>query len=131
VAKICAHGKDGMLNWSTAQYKFTLGIGSLATTALMAELWKLLLPAWVMIALALVPLTVFVFVHPDEMPARFVRLAHVIAAAWYVLTVIALAVGLYVAPALPQGWIILLVGCSPGLIPCVCVLGQSARPRGV
>jgi hypothetical protein len=84
-----------MLSWSSTAYKFTLGIGSLGIAAAMAELWKPVLPIWMIMVIALLPLLVFVFVHPSELPDGFVRTAHVFASAWYVLSVIALSVGLY------------------------------------
>jgi hypothetical protein len=118
-----------MLNWSNTKYKFTLGIGSLATTAMMAELWKPVLPIWVVLVVALLPLVVFVFVQPGEMPAGFVRAAHVFASAWYVLSVIALSVGLYLAPTLPNGWMIFPLFCAVGLVPCALVLSQAVRGR--
>jgi hypothetical protein len=118
-----------MLNWSNTKYKFTLGIGSLATTAIMAELWKPILPVWVIMVVALLPLVVFVFVHPDEMPARLVLTAHVFASVWYLLSAIALSIGLIIAPKLPEGWLIFPVFCAVGLIPCVLVLSQAARKR--
>ena len=118
-----------MLNWSNAQYRFTFGIGSLATTAIMAELWKPLIPIWVMLVVALLPVTVFVFVRPDEMPSGFVRAAHVFASAWYVASVVALSVGLYLAPKLPNGWIVFPVFCAVGLIPALLVLSQAVRGR--
>ena len=118
-----------MLNWSNTKYKFTFGIGSLAMTGIMAELWKPILPFWVVAVVALLPLVVFVFVHPGEMPARFVRAAHVFASAWYVVTVVALSVGLCVAPKLPKGWIIFPLFCAIGLVPAILVLGQAVRGR--
>ncbi|MEA2707517.1 MAG: hypothetical protein QOF78_118 [Phycisphaerales bacterium] len=118
-----------MLNWSNTKYKFTFGIGSLAMTAIMAELWKPILPIWVIMVVALLPLVVFVFVHPDEMPAGFVRAAHVFAAVWYVASVAASSVGLCLAPKLPNGWIIFPLFCAMGLIPASLVLSQAVRGR--
>ncbi len=118
-----------MLNWSDTQYKFTFGIGSLATTAIMAELWDAILPIWVIVTVAILPACVFVFVRPDEMPARFVRVAHVFASVWYVLTVAVVSLGLCLAPELPRGWIILPVFCAVGLLPAVLVLAQAVRGR--
>jgi hypothetical protein len=76
-----------MLDWPDIKYKFTLSLGSLGTTAIMAELWKPFLPAWLVMVVGLLPLAIFVFVHPGEMPAGLVRAAHVFASAWYVLSV--------------------------------------------
>jgi hypothetical protein len=118
-----------MLNWSNTKYKFTFGIGSLATTAIMAELWKPILPIWMIVVVALLPLVVFVFVHPDEMPTGFVRAAHVFASVWYVVSVVALSVGLCLAPKLPNGWIIFPLFCAVGLVPALFVLSQAARGR--
>lgn len=118
-----------MLSWSDTQYKFTFGIGSLATTAVMAELWDAVLSVWVILPVALLPLSVFVFVRPDEMPVRFVRVAHVFASVWYVLTVAVVSVGLCLAPELPRGWFILPVFCAVGLLPAGLVLAQAVRGR--
>jgi hypothetical protein len=118
-----------MLDWSNTQYKFTFGIGSLATAGIISELWKPFLPKWVVMVIALLPLVVFVFVHPHEMPAKFVRAAHVFASVWYVTTVISLSVGLYLTPVLPRGWFILPLFCTVGLIPSVLVLSQAIQGR--
>jgi hypothetical protein len=118
-----------MLNWSDTKYKFTFGIGSLAMTAIMAELWKPILPIWVIMVVALLPLVVFVFVRPDGMPAGFVRAAHVFASAWYVVSVVALSVGLCLTPKLPDGWIIFPLFCAVGLVPALFVLSQAVRGR--
>lgn len=69
-----------MLSWSNASYRLTLGVGGLATTGMLSELWGNLLPFWAILVVALLPFVVFVFVHPGELPDGIVRLAHVLAA---------------------------------------------------
>jgi hypothetical protein len=118
-----------MLSWSNTKYRFTFGIGSLATTGAMAELWKPILPLWVIMVVALLPLVVFVFVHPDEMPARFVRASDVFASTWYVLSFIALSFGLCLAPTLPKGWVVFPLCCMAGLVPAIFVLHRAVRGR--
>src|SRR5687767_2249696 len=84
-------GGERMLNWSNGAYKLTLGIGSLAMTAIMADLWKSRLPFWAIGTVAMLPFLVFIFVRPGELSAGFVRGAHVFAAAWYVIAAAFLA----------------------------------------
>jgi hypothetical protein len=78
---------------------------------------------------ALLPVVVFVFVHPDEMPPKFVRAAHVFASVWYVASVVALSIGLCLASELPDGWIIFPLFCAVGLSPAFLVLSQAVRGR--
>lgn len=66
-----------MLSWSNTKFKLTLGAGTLAVTGMLSELWWDVLPVWVALGIALLPLVVFVFVHPGELPARLVRIAHI------------------------------------------------------
>ena len=88
-----------MLSWSNAKYKLTLGIGSLAVAGMLAELWRDVFPVWAALTIALLPLVVFVFVHPGGLPARLVRIAHIAASVWYVVVAVGLLVALTDRPA--------------------------------
>ena len=82
------------------------------------------------LAIALGPFVVFVFVHPGELPARFVGVAHVAASIWYVLVAVGLMVALATAVRpLPRGWPIYPVFVMIGAVPCVIVLYQWVRGR--
>jgi len=116
-----------VLSWSNAKYKLTLGVGSLAIVGMLAELWKDVLPFWVVLTIALLPLVGFVFCHPGELPAWFVRIAHVVSSIWYVMV----AAGLFIALAtmdkpLPQGWPVYPLCAAIGAIPCGIVLYRAA-----
>jgi hypothetical protein len=69
-----------VLSWSNTGYKLTLGVGSLMIAGMLSELWQDVLPAWAGVSIALLPVVLFVFVHPGELPARVVWVAHVLAA---------------------------------------------------
>jgi hypothetical protein len=118
-----------MLNWSTAGYKFTFGIGALSATAMMAELWKPLLPTWFIITTAIVPWMIFVCVRPGQMPLSFVRAAHIFAASWYLALIIGLLIGACFATESLGTAIICLLFCSIGLIPSMFVLSEALRGR--
>jgi predicted membrane-bound spermidine synthase len=118
-----------MLTWTPTKYKFTLGIGSLATTAIMAELWKSVLSIWVIMIIALVPLAIFVLLDPRTIPARVVVFAQVFASLWYVITVVVLTIGIIRGPELPDDWAIIPIFCAVGLVPCVLVIRDAIRGR--
>ena len=119
-----------VLSWSNAKYKLTLGVGSLAIAGMLAELWGDVLPVWMALVIALVPPVVFVFVHPGELPARFVGLAHTAASIWYVVVAIGLVVALATtAKPLPRGWPVYPVFVAIGAVPCAIVLYRWARGK--
>lgn len=118
-----------MLNWSNTGYKLTLGVGSLILAAMLSELWQNILPAWAGVGIALLPLVLFVFVHPNELPARAVWVAHVLAATWYLVLAVSLTVLIAVSKPLPRGWPVGLLFLVMGAIPCGTVLYRVARGR--
>jgi hypothetical protein len=116
-----------MLNWSDEWYKLTLGVGSLAVAGMLSELWGNVLPFWVVLTVALMPLLVFVFVHPGELPAGVVRVAHVSASVWYVAVAAGLSVALARAVPPPRGWPVYPLFVLIGAIPCGVVLYRAVR----
>lgn len=118
-----------MLSWSNTGYKLTLGVGSLVIVGMLSELWQDVLPAWAGLSIALLPLLLFVFVHPGELPARVVCVAHVLAAIWYLVLAVGLAVLLAANKPLPRGWPVGLLFLAMGAIPCGTVLYRVARGR--
>ena len=118
-----------MLSWSNTGYKLTLGVGSLTIAGMLSELWRDVLPAWAGLSIALLPFVLFVFVHPGELPTRIVGVAHVLAAAWYLVVAIGLAVLLTVTKPLPRGWLVAPVFLAIGAMPCCIVLYRAARGR--
>lgn len=111
-----------MLKWSTLQYKFTIGVGCLGVAALMSELWKPILPVWVVMMIGLVPVSLFVLIDHEDVPAKYVRVAQLLASLWYIATVAVLLIGLCLAPELPRGTPFFIVLCSVGTIPCLLAL---------
>jgi uncharacterized membrane protein len=118
-----------VLNWSNDGYKLTLGIGSLAIAGMLSDLAGKKLPVWVALPMALLPLVVFVLVHPGELSPRVVRLAHIFASVWYLLLAAGLLVTLLAARALPRGWPVYPICAAFGAIPCVIVLNRAALNR--
>ena len=116
-----------MLSWSDAKYKLTLGLGSLAFAGMLSELWRDVLPVWAVLAVAVLPLVVFVFVHPGELPAQAVRVAHVAASVWYLVVAVGLLVALAAVPPLPRGWPVYPLFVAVGAVPCALVLWRAGR----
>ena len=118
-----------MLNWSSWSYKLTLGVGALAVAGMLSERWRDVLPAWVAVLIAVLPLAVFVFVRPGELPARVVRVGQVAATAWYVAVAGALLVALFRTHPLPRGWPVYAVCAAIGAVPCAVVLYRAVLGR--
>lgn len=117
-----------MLKWSNTAYKFTLGVGGLAITGMMSELWQKVLPFWSIMIVALVPVVLFVFADPEDLPARIVRVAHAAGAIWYLLAAGGLLIALLLnAKPLPRGWPVYPLFVLPGAVPCVIVLYRMAN----
>jgi hypothetical protein len=116
-----------MLEWSLLKYKFTLGLSCLGMAGAMSELWKPQLAVWAVLAICLIPLTLFVFFDPADLPARWVRFAHLFGSLWFVLLAIILTVALCVDSNFQRGWLLFPLTFLPGLIPCVIVLQRAVR----
>lgn len=116
----------GVLSWSNAKYKLTLGLGCLAIAGMLSELWPDVLPVWVAVAIALLPLVIFVFIHPGELPVRLVRVAHVVASVWYTVVAVGLLIALATIQPLPRGWPVYPLFVIIGLVPCGIVLYRAA-----
>jgi hypothetical protein len=131
----CSHAEHGkevlaVLSWSNSGYKLTLGVGSLAIAGMLSELWRDVLPAWAALAIALVPLVMFVFTHPGELPVGIVLVAHVVGSVWYVVVAAGLLIVLLSrAGPLPRGWPVYPLCVVAGAIPCGTVLYRAARGK--
>jgi cellobiose-specific phosphotransferase system component IIC len=121
-----------MINWSNYAYKFTVGIGTLCLAALLAELWAKSLSVWVAIALAIVPIALFVVARPDDMPVALVRAAQVVASLWYLVLALSLGVLFLVHGKTNAGWPIYFIGLAIGAVPCLVVLWKTivGHPMG-
>ncbi len=115
-----------MLNWSNSGYKLTVGVGSLVVAGLLSTLFDKVLPAWAVVLIALVPLVLFVFFRPGEMPDLVVQAAHIFAAVWYLVVVVGLLVMLAENRPLPRGWPVYPLFAAVGAIPCVLTLYRAA-----
>ena len=89
---------------------------------MLGEYTASLLPAWLAIGIALLPLGLFVFFRPEELPISVVRMAHIVAAIVYLSTVIVLFCALATAGQLSRGWQVLIPATAAGAIPCCIVL---------
>jgi hypothetical protein len=111
-----------MIAWSNNKLKFTSGIGALCTTGLLADLSRQTIPAWIVIAIAMLPLLVFLFIRPDEMRRSVVLPFQVFASSWYLLLAVSLS-GMFVKRGeMTQGWPVYFIGLVIGSIPCVIIL---------
>ncbi len=117
-----------MIAWSATKLKFTSGIGVLCTTAMMAGLSHQEMSIWLLLVIALLPLTVFMFVRPDEMRPSIVRPLQGFASAWYLLTVAVLTAWGFFKNEWPKGWPLFFIGEAVGCVPCVVVLKSLFWP---
>ena len=118
-----------MIAWSNTRLKFTSGIGGLGTTALLADISNHTLPIWLVLTITLVPLTVFVFVQPDEMPRSIVLPLQIFAAWWYLALSAVLSVLFFRMTEREKGWPVYFIGLVIGAVPCVVVLWRWLRPQ--
>ncbi len=117
------------MNWSNMALKGTLGAGSLVPVAILTDALEPYIGIWGIMALVLVPFTILVLVKiGEEIPARYVKLAHAIAVAWYIGLVIAtvafMAIRGFIATDGLLGFFLIL-----GLLPCVAIIRDMARGR--
>lgn len=124
----CALG-DLVLNWKNSTYKLTLGIGTLAVAGMLSERWQRDLPFWGVLVISILPLVIFVFFRPDELPERVVRIAHVAASMWYVVVAAVLLADLFAMPLRPRGWPIYPIFAAVGAVPCGIVLYRVVLGR--
>jgi FtsH-binding integral membrane protein len=118
-----------MIAWTNIKLKLTSGIGALCTTALLADISRQTLPIWLVTVIALVPLSVFVFVRPDEMPRSIVLPLQIFAAVWYLVLSAVLSVLFFGMTEREKGWPIYFIGLAVGAVPCVAVLWRWLRPE--
>jgi hypothetical protein len=111
-----------MLNWSNTIYKLTLGVGALGMVILMRVLLIPVLPVWCALAIALLPVGVFLVFRPGIMNARIVRYAHVAASIWYLCTASFLVWGAVSSADPATGWVCAVPFLAIGLVPCFIVL---------
>jgi sulfite exporter TauE/SafE len=118
-----------MIAWTNTKLKFTAGIGALCTTALLADISHQTLPVWLVISMALLPLIVFLFVRPDEMPRSVVLPLQIFAASWYLVLSVVLSVLFFRLDVREKGWPVYFFGLAVGAIPCVIVFWRWLRPQ--
>jgi hypothetical protein len=118
-----------MIEWSENKLRFTSGIGGLCTVALLADLSRERLPAWIAMAAALIPLLVFIFIRPGEMRRSIVLPLQIFAALWYLLLASILTIMFFERGEMTQGWPIFFVGLVIGCLPCLVVLWRVFSPR--
>ena len=116
-----------MIRWSPIKLKFTLGIGSLASIALLSELSQKAIPAWLAVGIVILPLVVFLFADPDDIPRSVAQVLQVGASLWYLVVNSILAV-LFVMAGLKGGWWLMFIFLAVGAIPCLIVIGRAVVP---
>lgn len=95
--------------------------------ALLAEVAQKQIPVWLAIAMAMLPVAVFVFVRPDEMSTNIVRACQTAASLWYFAMAIILALLYFETAVLVRGWPVYFMGLSVGSLPCTVVLWREIR----
>jgi hypothetical protein len=118
-----------MIAWSDNRLKFTSGIGALCTTALLADVSHETIPVWLAIAVAMMPLLIFLFMKPDELPRRVVLPLQVFASLWYLLLAVVLSVLFLRLQERARGWPVYFIGLSVGAMPCVAILWRLLRSQ--
>ncbi len=93
-----------MIAWSNSKLKFTSGIGALCTAALLADISHQRIPVWVAIAMAMLPLLIFVFIKPGEIRRSIVLPCQIFAALWYILMAVTLSVLFFTMTEKTRGW---------------------------
>jgi hypothetical protein len=116
-----------MIRWSPAKLKFTLGIGSLASAAILSELSQKAIPAWLAVGIVILPLVVFVFADPDDMPRSIARYLQIGASLWYLVVNSILAV-LFIVGGVKVGWWLMFIFLAVGAVPCLIVIGRAVVP---
>ena len=120
--------RNDMIAWTNTKLKFTSGIGGLGTAALLADISHQTLPIWSVMVIALLPVTVFVFVRPDEMPRSVVLPMQIFASVWYLTLSVILSFLFLRLPEKERGWPIYFIGLAVGAVPCFVVLWRWLRP---
>ncbi len=118
-----------MIAWSNTKLKLTSGIGALGTTALLADISRQTLPIWSVMVIALVPVTIFVFVRPDEMSRSIVLPLQLFASLWYLALSVVLSVLFFRLIEKEKGWPIYFICLAVGAIPCFVVLRGWLDPE--
>jgi len=110
------------MNWSNISLKMTLGIGSLAQTAIMADPLKPLVGVWGLIAIILIPFALVVMIKiGDDLPPWLIKYAHATSALWYAaLTIATLAI--MAIRGFERTDILMGLMIAAGLVPCVVIL---------
>ncbi len=111
-----------MIAWSNNKLKFTSGVGALSTAGLLAEISHQTLPAWLAVAIGLLPLVILLFVQPGETRRSIVLPLQVFASLWYLLLAVTLSVMFFIRGEMKRGWPVYFVGLVVGGIPCVMIL---------
>jgi hypothetical protein len=116
-----------MIQWSTPALKFTLGLGVLCTAGLLAELTHPQMPAWLAVALAILPIAAFVFVQPGDVSWRIARAVQVAASVWYIALASVVVTLFLEAGANVHGWPLYISGLLIGSVPCAIVLKREIQ----
>ena len=115
------------MNWSNQTLKFTMGIGILGQTAILADALKPLVGDWGTVAILVVPIALVVMVKPgEEIPTAWVKLVHGSAVGLYlalsVATVATMAIRGFIPSDALMGLFVLL-----GLVPCAAIVRALFR----
>jgi len=118
-----------MIAWSNTKIKFTSGVGALGTTALLADISRQKVPIWLVMVVALIPVTIFVFVRPGELSRSIVLPLQVFASLWYLLLSVSLSVLFFRLVDKQKGWPIYFICLAVGAVPCFVVLRTWFNPE--
>jgi len=81
------------------------------------------------VAIAMLPLLVFLFVRPDEMRRSVVLPFQVLAALWYLVLAVSLSVMFVKRGEMTRGWCVYFIGLAIGSIPCIIILRRLVWKR--
>lgn len=115
------------MNWSNQGLKLTMGCGSLAQTAILADVLGPVFSVWGLIALVIMPLTIVAMIKiGDEIPARLIQFAHGVSVVWYVV-LSAATVGFMALRGFEPTDVLMGFMLALGLLPCVAIVRGMRR----